>query len=33
MRNFLWLRRAAAVEPGLREFLDAIGLDPSAPAG
>lgn len=27
------LRRAAAVEPGLREFLDAIGLDPSAPAG
>ena len=27
------LRRAAAVEPGLREFLDAIGLDLSAPAG
>lgn len=27
------LRRAAAVEPGLQEFLDGIGLDPSAPAG
>ena len=27
------LRRAAAVEPGLKEFLDDIGLDPSAPAG
>lgn len=27
------LRRAAAVEPGLKEFLDDIGLEPSAPAG
>lgn len=24
-----WLRRAAAVEPGLKEFLDDIGLDPA----
>ena len=27
------LRRAAVVEPGLREFLNAIGLDPFSPAG
>lgn len=27
------LRRAAAVEPGLREFLNDIGLDPSGSAG
>lgn len=27
------LRRAAAVEPGLKEFLDSIGLGPSAPLG
>ena len=27
------LRRAAAVEPGLKEFLSDIGLDPAKPAG
>ena len=27
------LRRAAAVEPGLKELLNDIGLDPAEPAG